>query len=55
MECIKNRRTIRKYKADEVSVELLNALLEEAFRASTMGNMQLFFSFYLPYDFSKQK
>lgn len=42
MECIKNRRTIRKYKADEVSVELLNALLEEAFRASTMGNMQLY-------------
>lgn len=42
MECIKNRRTIRKYKADEVSAELLNALLEEAFRASTMGNMQLY-------------
>lgn len=42
MECIKNRRTIRKYKADEVSVELLNALLEQAFRASTMGNMQLY-------------
>lgn len=42
MECIKNRRTIRKYKADEVSAELLNALLEGAFRASTMGNMQLY-------------
>lgn len=42
MEFIKNRRTIRKYKADEVSVELLNALLEESFRASTMGNMQLY-------------
>ena len=42
MECIKNRRTIRKYKADDVSVELLNQLLEEAFRASTMGNMQLY-------------
>ena len=42
MECIKNRRTIRKYKADEVSVELLNQLLEESFRASTMGNMQLY-------------
>lgn len=42
MECIKNRRTIRKYKADEVSAELLNLLLEEAFRASTMGNMQLY-------------
>lgn len=42
MECIKNRRTIRKYKTDDVSVELLNQLLEEAFRASTMGNMQLY-------------
>ena len=42
MECIKNRRTIRKYKADDVSAELLNQLLEESFRASTMGNMQLY-------------
>ena len=42
MECIKNRRTIRKYKTDDVSAELLNQLLEEAFRASTMGNMQLY-------------
>ena len=42
MECIKNRRTIRKYRTDDVSVELLNQLLEEAFRASTMGNMQLY-------------
>lgn len=42
MEFIKNRRTIRKYKTDDVSVDLLNSLLEEAFRASTMGNMQLY-------------
>ena len=42
MECIKNRRTIRKYKIDDVSAELLNQLLEESFRASTMGNMQLY-------------
>ena len=42
MECIKNRRTIRKYKADDVSAELLSQLLEESFRASTMGNMQLY-------------
>ena len=42
MECIKSRRTIRKYKADDVSAELLNQLLEESFRASTMGNMQLY-------------
>ena len=42
MDCIKNRRTIRKYKQDDISAELLNRLLEEAFRASTMGNMQLY-------------
>jgi nitroreductase len=42
MESIKNRRTIRKYRADEVPDNLLNSLLEEAFRASTMGNMQLY-------------
>ncbi len=42
MDFIKNRRTIRKYKADDISAELLNSLLEEAFRASTMGNMQLY-------------
>ena len=42
MDCIKNRRTIRKYKQDVVSTDLLNELLEEAFRASTMGNMQLY-------------
>jgi len=42
MDCIKNRRTIRKYKVDEIPSSLLNGLLEEAFRASTMGNMQLY-------------
>ena len=42
MDCIKNRRTIRKYKQDDVPASLLNELLEEAFRASTMGNMQLY-------------
>ena len=42
MDCIKNRRTIRKYKQEEIPVTLLNELLEEAFRASTMGNMQLY-------------
>lgn len=42
MESIKNRRTIRKYKQDDVPAALLNELLEEAFRASTMGNMQLY-------------
>lgn len=42
MDCIKNRRTIRKYQSREIPSELLNQLLEEAFRASTMGNMQLY-------------
>ena len=42
MDCIKNRRTIRKYKQEDIPVALLNELLEEAFRASTMGNMQLY-------------
>lgn len=42
MDCIKNRRTIRKYTQQEVPASLLNELLEESFRASTMGNMQLY-------------
>lgn len=42
MESIKNRRTIRKYKSRNISDDLLNGLLQEAFRASTMGNMQLY-------------
>ena len=42
MESIKNRRTIRKYQSTAVSDELLNELLETAFRAPTMGNMQLY-------------
>lgn len=39
---IKNRRTIRKYKTDDVCEDLLNRLLDEAARAATMGNMQLY-------------
>ena len=42
MESIRNRRTIRKYKSQDIPEELLNSLLEEASRASTMGNMQLY-------------
>ena len=42
MEYIKNRRTIRKYKQEDIATDLLNELLEESFRASTMGNMQLY-------------
>lgn len=39
---IKQRKTIRKYKSDEVSSELLTRLLEEAERTPTMGNLQLY-------------
>lgn len=42
METIKNRRTIRKYKSQDIPDDLLNGLLEESFRAATMGNMQLY-------------
>lgn len=42
MDSIKNRKTIRKYKQTDVPSELLNSLLEESFRASTMGNLQLY-------------
>ena len=42
MESIKNRRSIRKYKSQDLSEEVLNELLETAFRAPTMGNMQLY-------------
>lgn len=42
MESIKKRRTIRKYKSQEIPEVLLNSLLEEASRAATMGNMQLY-------------
>lgn len=42
MDSIKNRRTIRKYKNQDIPANLLDGLLEESFRASTMGNMQLY-------------
>lgn len=42
MESLKNRRSIRKYSAREVSDETLRALLEEAERTPTMGNLQLY-------------
>ena len=42
MDTLKNRVTIRKYKTTDVSSELLNELFEEAFRASTCGNMQTY-------------
>ncbi len=42
METIKTRRSIRKYADREVSDELLHALLDEAERTQTMGNLQLY-------------
>lgn len=39
---IKNRRTIRKYKLQDIDPDLLKDLLETSFRASTTGNMQLY-------------
>lgn len=42
IEDLKLRRTIRKYKNDEIPEKMLNELLEVAFRASTTGNMQLY-------------
>lgn len=42
MESLKQRRTIRKYQQKDISAELLNDLLETAFRASTVGNMQAY-------------
>ena len=42
MERFKDRRSIRKYKRQEVPEEMIAALAEEASRAATMGNMQLY-------------
>ena len=42
IDIMKNRRTIRKYKEQDIPEELLNELLEVAVRASNTGNMQLY-------------
>lgn len=42
MESMKQRRTIRKYRQQEIPGELLNELLATACRASTVGNMQTY-------------
>ena len=42
MECILNRRSIRKYADRPVDDALLKRLLEEAERAQNMGNLQLY-------------
>ena len=42
MNSLKQRRTIRKYQQKDIPAELLNDLLKDAFRASTVGNMQVY-------------
>ncbi len=42
MEILKQRRTIRKYQQKDISSDLLNDLLDTSFRASTVGNMQVY-------------
>lgn len=42
MESMKQRRTIRNYQSKDIAPELLNDLFETAFRASTVGNMQVY-------------
>ena len=42
MTTIVNRRTIRKYKKEDIPTEKLESLLFQASRAATMGNMQLY-------------
>lgn len=41
-QTLQNRRTIRKYTSQDVTPQLLNSLLETAFRASSMENLQLY-------------
>jgi len=42
MNNIKTRKTIRKYKTQDVSEDLLKNLLTDAMRTQTMGNLQLY-------------
>lgn len=42
MTSIINRKTIRKYKNEDIPTEQLESLLFKASRAATMGNMQLY-------------
>ena len=42
MDIFKERRSIRKYQQRDIPAELLNDLFESAFRASTVGNMQIY-------------
>jgi len=42
MELLKSHRSIRKYKTETISKEILDELLESGIRASNTGNMQLY-------------
>lgn len=42
LKTINGHRTIRKYKSNPISDEILTTILEAGFRASTTGNMQVF-------------
>ena len=42
LDFLKNRRTIRRYQTTDIPDDLLNELLEAAFRVSTTGNMQVY-------------
>ena len=42
MESLKHRTSIRKYSSKEVPSQLIKALLENAERTPTMGNLQLY-------------
>ncbi len=42
IESVKNRRSIRKYKQQDIDPNLLNDLLSTASRVSTIGNMQVY-------------
>ncbi|MDR0895819.1 MAG: nitroreductase family protein [Prevotellaceae bacterium] len=42
MDTLKTRRTIRRYRRQDIPATLLNDLLESACRASTVGNMQTY-------------
>ena len=42
LDFLKNRRTILRYQTTDIPDDLLNELLEAAFRVSTTGNMQVY-------------
>lgn len=41
-DVLKNRKSIRKFKSDDIDNSVINELLSDAFYASTTGNMQLY-------------